>query len=64
MLGLPGQRQAPLLPYLWLPALLASAFATPTQVMALDLMALGCSIATIVRGLSGDIENWSGTLHH
>jgi diguanylate cyclase (GGDEF)-like protein/PAS domain S-box-containing protein len=50
VLGLPGQRQAPLLPYLWLPALLASAFATPAQVTALNLVALGCSVASIVRG--------------
>ena len=39
-------RQVPLLPYFWLPVLLATAFATPVQVGALTLVATGCALAS------------------
>ena len=46
VLDLHVPREVPLLPYFWLPVLLATAFATPAQVTGLSLVAFGFSIAS------------------
>ncbi len=46
VLDLHMPREVPLLPYFWLPVLLAAAFATPLQVGALNLVAFAFSIAS------------------
>lgn len=46
LLDLQVPREVPLLPYFWLPVLLASSFATPLQVTALNVVAFGFSIAS------------------
>jgi len=45
-LDLQVPREVPLLPYFWLPVLLATAFATPAQVAGLCLVAMGFAIAS------------------